>query len=180
MGSIPGSGKSPGEGNGHSSQYSCMENSMDRGGLRPMGLKRLGHGWVCMKLCIVVPYDLSCFYGVGCNFSFILTFHLRLLFFLMSMTKGWYFVYLFKESLVAFVCVFYFHLGIDYFLSYIEFGFCLSFFFCFLQVWGWIIIWVFCYFLNWTCINIQFPPRAAFAVSHRFWNVVFIFSFVQF
>ena len=29
--SIPGSGRSPGEGNGNSLQYSCLENSMDRG-----------------------------------------------------------------------------------------------------------------------------------------------------
>ena len=31
QGSIPGSGRSPGEGNGYPLQYSCMENSMDRG-----------------------------------------------------------------------------------------------------------------------------------------------------
>ena len=31
MGSIPGSGRSPGEGNGYSLQYSCLENPMDRG-----------------------------------------------------------------------------------------------------------------------------------------------------
>jgi len=30
MGSIPGSGRSPGEGNGNSLQYSCLENCMDR------------------------------------------------------------------------------------------------------------------------------------------------------
>ena len=30
-GSIPGSGRSPGEGNGNSVQYSCLENPMDRG-----------------------------------------------------------------------------------------------------------------------------------------------------
>ena len=30
-GSIPGSGRSPGEGNGNLLQYSCLENSMDRG-----------------------------------------------------------------------------------------------------------------------------------------------------
>ena len=30
-GSIPGSGRSPGEGSGYSLQYSCLENSMDRG-----------------------------------------------------------------------------------------------------------------------------------------------------
>ena len=32
MGSIPGLGRSPGEGNGHPPQYSCLENPMDRGG----------------------------------------------------------------------------------------------------------------------------------------------------
>ena len=31
-GSIPGSGKSPGEGNVNPLQYSCLENSMDRRG----------------------------------------------------------------------------------------------------------------------------------------------------
>ena len=31
-GSIPGLGKSPGEGNGYALQYSCLENSMDTGG----------------------------------------------------------------------------------------------------------------------------------------------------
>jgi len=30
-GSIPGSGRSPGEGNGNPLRYSCLENSMDRG-----------------------------------------------------------------------------------------------------------------------------------------------------
>ena len=32
-GSIPGSGKSPGEGNGNPLRYSCLENSMDGGAL---------------------------------------------------------------------------------------------------------------------------------------------------
>ena len=31
MGLIPGSGRSPGEGNGKPLQYSCLENPMDRG-----------------------------------------------------------------------------------------------------------------------------------------------------
>ena len=31
LGSIPGSGRSPGEGNGNPFQYSCLENPMDRG-----------------------------------------------------------------------------------------------------------------------------------------------------
>ena len=31
VGSIPGSGRSPGGGHGNPSQYSCLENPMDRG-----------------------------------------------------------------------------------------------------------------------------------------------------
>ena len=31
LGSVPGSGKSPGEGNGNPLQYSCLENPVDRG-----------------------------------------------------------------------------------------------------------------------------------------------------
>ena len=30
LGSIPGSGRSPGEGNGNPLQYSCLENSIDK------------------------------------------------------------------------------------------------------------------------------------------------------
>ena len=41
MGSIPGSGRSSGEGNGNSLQYSCLENPMEEelGGLLAMGLQ---------------------------------------------------------------------------------------------------------------------------------------------
>ena len=41
-GSIPGSGRSPGEGNGNPLQHSCLENPMDRGawlGYSPWGHK---------------------------------------------------------------------------------------------------------------------------------------------
>ena len=34
VGSIPGSGRSPGGGNGNPLQYSCLENPMDRGAWR--------------------------------------------------------------------------------------------------------------------------------------------------
>ena len=34
MGSIPGLGRSPGEGNGNPFQYSCLGNTMDRGARR--------------------------------------------------------------------------------------------------------------------------------------------------
>ena len=40
-GSIPGSGRSPGEGNGNPLQYSCLRNPMDRGAWR--GQKGVGH-----------------------------------------------------------------------------------------------------------------------------------------
>ena len=41
--SIPGSGRSPGEGNGNPLQYSCQENPKDRGTWQSMGLQRVGH-----------------------------------------------------------------------------------------------------------------------------------------
>ena len=40
-GSIPELGRSPGEGNGHPLQYSCLENPMDRGSMSPQGGKEL-------------------------------------------------------------------------------------------------------------------------------------------
>ena len=45
QGSIPGLGKSPGEGNGYPLQDSCLGNSIDRepGGLQSMGSKRVRH-----------------------------------------------------------------------------------------------------------------------------------------
>ena len=40
LGSIPGSGRSSGEGNGNPLQYSCLENPMDRGAWwAPLGRK---------------------------------------------------------------------------------------------------------------------------------------------
>ena len=43
--SIPGSGRSPEEGNGKPRQYSCLENPMDRGawGATVHGSQRVGH-----------------------------------------------------------------------------------------------------------------------------------------
>ena len=47
VGSIPGLGRSPGEGHSNQLQYSWWENSMDRetGRLQSMGLQRVRHGW---------------------------------------------------------------------------------------------------------------------------------------
>ena len=46
LGSIPGSGKSPGEGNGYPLQYPCLENPMGRGadGPQSMGSQRVSYG----------------------------------------------------------------------------------------------------------------------------------------
>ena len=41
LGLIPGLGRSPGVGNGNNLQYSCLENSMDRGAYSSWGLKEL-------------------------------------------------------------------------------------------------------------------------------------------
>ena len=47
LGSIPGSGRSPGEGNGNSLQYSCPENPVDGGAwwATVHGSQRVGHDW---------------------------------------------------------------------------------------------------------------------------------------
>ena len=44
QGSIPGSGRSSGEGNGKPLQYSCLKNPMDR--LQSVGLQTVRHNWV--------------------------------------------------------------------------------------------------------------------------------------
>ena len=46
LGSIPGSGRCPGEGNGHPFQYSWLENPMDRGSWKATvhGFPRVRHG----------------------------------------------------------------------------------------------------------------------------------------
>ena len=48
VGLIPGSGRSPEEGNGNALQYSCLGNPMDRspGRLQSMGLQGVGHNLV--------------------------------------------------------------------------------------------------------------------------------------
>ena len=48
LGSIPGLGRFPEEGNGNPLQYSCLENPMDGGAwcrLLSMGSQRVGHNW---------------------------------------------------------------------------------------------------------------------------------------
>ena len=55
--SIPGSGRSPGEGNGHPLQYSRLENSMDRGAW-------LGYSsWGCKELDVTERLTFSLYGG---------------------------------------------------------------------------------------------------------------------
>ena len=49
MGSIPGSGRSPGGGNGNQFQYSCLENPMDRGDWWAT-VHRVSKSWTQLKL----------------------------------------------------------------------------------------------------------------------------------
>ena len=53
-GSVPGLGRSPGEGNGSPLQYSCLKNTMDRGAWRATvcGVARVGHDWVTNPIYI--------------------------------------------------------------------------------------------------------------------------------
>ena len=50
LGLIPGLGRFPEEGNGNPLQYSCLDNSMDRGnwGLQFMGSQRVTHLYLCI------------------------------------------------------------------------------------------------------------------------------------
>ena len=51
-GSTPGSGRSPGGGNGNPVQYSCLENPMDRGGwqVTVRVSQRVGHDWAWLSM----------------------------------------------------------------------------------------------------------------------------------
>ena len=48
LGSIPGSGRSPGEGSDYHLQYSCLENSMDRGAWWPT-VHRVAKSWMSLR-----------------------------------------------------------------------------------------------------------------------------------
>ena len=63
-GSIPGSGRSPGEGNGNPLQYSCLENPMDRAPWQATvyGVTRVRHDLVSKP-----PPPNDC--GKACQFS---------------------------------------------------------------------------------------------------------------
>ena len=64
-GSVPGSGRCPGEGNGNPLQYSCLENYMVRGAYSPWGCKeshRTEGLTLIYKLPINLKYDPETFF----------------------------------------------------------------------------------------------------------------------
>ena len=67
VGSIPGSGRSPGAGRDNPLQYSCLENPMDRGAWRGTvhgGHKRVRHNWSDLArtpACCLTQCFLFCF-----------------------------------------------------------------------------------------------------------------------
>ena len=63
LSAIPGLGRSPGEGNGNSLQYFCLENSMNRGGYRPWGRKELD---TIKRLIHTVMVIEEVVVGMGC------------------------------------------------------------------------------------------------------------------
>ena len=75
LGSIPGSGRFPGEGNGNPLQYSCLENPMDGGAWcrqLSMGSKRVRHDWATSLSLSTLPDTLPTFYfSVGYEQSWV-------------------------------------------------------------------------------------------------------------
>ena len=65
LGSIPGLGRSPGEGNGYPLQYSALENSMD---CIVQGVQRVGHDWVTFTFpfhlfnTLLIQLSVTCSY----------------------------------------------------------------------------------------------------------------------
>ena len=96
LGLIPGSGRSPGEGNGNPLQYSCLENPMvgGAGGLQSMGSQRVRHDWAKKK-----KSGLSVIKGFKCCYHWLFTtvkvpvlsflFLLHIISFYKILLKGW-------------------------------------------------------------------------------------------
>ena len=61
LGSTPGLGRSPGEGNGNPLQYSCLKNLMDRGAWQATvhGVERVRHD-LASKPPIIKAYNFIC------------------------------------------------------------------------------------------------------------------------
>ena len=64
IGSVPGSGRSPGVGKGNPLQYSCQRRTEESGGLQSMRWQRVGQDWAieaCMQEKAVVLFEKASF-----------------------------------------------------------------------------------------------------------------------
>ena len=67
-GSVPGSGRVPGEGNGNRLRYCCLENPMDKGAWRTTvhGSQRVRHDWACVSYIRCLP-QITTTWDCACN-----------------------------------------------------------------------------------------------------------------
>ena len=108
--------------------------------------------------------------------------------FLISLANGWSILFIFSKNqllaLLIFAMVTFVSFAFIYALIFkisfllLTLGFISSFSCCF-KCRVRLFIWLFSCFLRYACIAVNFPLRTAFTVSHRFWVVVFSFSFVS-
>ena len=98
-GSIPGLGRSPGEGNGNPLQYSCLENPMDRG-----AWQATVHGFAKSQtrlndftftfFCIIVGLSLMCFFSNAYYFNLCPLFYKPLMMLLLEYTHDFWNIFL--------------------------------------------------------------------------------------
>ena len=83
-GSVPGSGRSPGGGNGNPLQYPCLENPMDGGAwqaIQSMGLQRFGHDWVTsIFFCVILDFKVKGIFSLELGRFHLINFWLHSLF----------------------------------------------------------------------------------------------------
>ena len=79
-GSIPGLGRSPGEGNGNPVQYSCLGNLMARGACRALvhGIARVRHDWVTKQHLMLLKFFNRLWHPEGCHLKCPWLFSLRI------------------------------------------------------------------------------------------------------
>ena len=68
VGLIPGSGRSPAEGNGNPLQYSCLENPMGRGGWQAT-VHRVAKSWTQLKRLNMHAWTVACQAPLSMRFS---------------------------------------------------------------------------------------------------------------
>ena len=70
LSSIPGLGRSSGEGNGNPLQYSCLENSTEEPGrLKSMGSQRVGHDWATNTFTFILDSRSSSAISISLNLN---------------------------------------------------------------------------------------------------------------